>query len=275
MRSRGCAATAPRALLSLAVLAAPLFAAGCGGEDPDRAEVRSYLERVNAVQSSQKAVLVRADTVLRGYAERKPIGAPALAGVADGVRGVRAEVAAVKPPPAAREVHERLLKIYDIDAGLVAETERMVTYQDAAPAALAPLDRASAKLRRDLDRAKTAPSQARALKRFGASLTRVGKRLRALKAPALLQPAHAAQIKRLASTRKLSAQLETAVRKKDSRRVAKLLLHFRKNTTSKRAERRLTQRGIDLHTERLRELTAAQTELGRAQARLNRTFRPS
>ena len=266
---------APRALFAAAALAAPVFVAGCGGEDSERAAVRSYLERVNEVQSAQKEVLVRADTVLRGYAESKPIGAPALAGVEADVRRVRAQVAAVPPPSAAREVHDSLLDIYDLDADLVAETERMVRYQDAAPAALAPLDRASSRLRLDLDRAKTPAAQARALDRFGDTLGRASKRLDGLDVPVLLEPAHAVQVKRLGSTRTLSGQLESAVRKKDSRRVAKLLLRFRKSSSSKREERRLTQRGIKAYTARLQQLTEAQTELGRAQARLNRTFRTS
>lgn len=260
--------------VALGVVALGLLA-GCGGEDASRAEVRAYLERVNRVQSAQKDVLVRADTVLRGYAQGKPIGAPALAGVEADVRRARAAVAAVRPPAPAQDVHDRLLRIYDLDGDLVAETVRMVEYQEAAPAALAPLDRASTKLRRDLDRARQASTQARALDRFGDALAKVSRRLERLDVPVLLEPAHAAQIKRLESTRKLSAQLQSAVRKKDSRRVAKLLLRFRKSTASKRAERALTQRGITAYTARLQELTAAQTELGRAQARLNRTFRDS
>ena len=252
-----------------------MLVSGCGGEDSERAAVRSYLERVNSVQSAQKDVLVRADTVLRGYAQGKPIGAPALEGVQGDVRRARAAVAAVSPPHEARDVHTRLLAIYDLDASLVGETVRMVEYQDTAPEVLEPLDRASRTLRRDLGRARRASSQARALDRFGDTLGRVSGRMATLDVPVLLEPAHEAQIKRLESTRKLSTQLQSAVREKDSRRVAKLLLRFRRNTTSKRAERALTQRGITAYTARLQKLTEAQTELGRAQARLNRTFRTS
>jgi hypothetical protein len=265
--------TRKRALLATTLLPATLFAAACGGEDPERAEVRAYLERVNAVQQSQKDVLVRADTVLRGYAQGATVGAPALAGVHADVERVRTAVAAVRPPAAARDVHDRLLKIYDLDAGLVAETQRMVEYETAAPETLEPLDRASRTLRRDLDRARTAPRQARALDRFGDTLTRVSRDLAGLDVPTLLEPAHAAQLKRLASTRKLSGRLQSAVREKDSRGVAKLLLRFRKSTDTARAQRALTKRGIAAYTARLSELSDAQVEFSRAQARLNRTFR--
>lgn len=250
-----------------------LLAAGCGGEDPERAEVRAYIERVNAAQTAKKDVLLRVETVLRGYAQGATIGAPALAGVQTDVKRVRAAVAAVEPPPAAREVHTALLRIYDLDAGLVAETQRMVEYEADAPATLKPLDRASATLRRDLERARTPTSQARALDRFGDTLGEVSDDLDTLDVPALLEPAHESQVKRLASTRRLSTRLQDAVRDKDSRRVAKLLIRFRKSTETQRSQRALTKRGIAAYTARLEELTRAQTAFGKAQARLNRTFR--
>lgn len=264
-----------RRLAAAAAVPLVLVITGCGGggEDPARAEVRAYIERVNAAQTSKQDVLVRAETVLRGYAQGATIGAPALRGVEADVRHVRAAVAAVEAPPAAREVHSSLLKIYDLDVGLVAETQRMVNYETDAPETLEPLDRASAKLRRDLDKARTPASQARALDRFGDTLGDVSDDLDALDVPALLQPAHASQLKRLAATRKLSTRLQDAVRAKDSRRVAKLLIRFRASTETSRSQRALTKRGIAAYTARLEELTRAQTAFGKAQARLNRTFR--
>src|SRR4051812_12990420 len=127
-----------RAAALLAPLA--LVAVGCGsGEDAQHAAVRGYLERVNAVQAGSRGDLARATVVLRGYAQGKPIGAGALAGVEADLRAARAKVAAVRPPARARDVRDRLLRVYDIDAGLTHETLRMVRYQDAAPLALAPL----------------------------------------------------------------------------------------------------------------------------------------
>src|SRR3954453_6343996 len=130
-----------RAAALLAPLA--LVAAGCGGgESSQRAAVRGYLTRVNEVQAGSRADLARANVVLRGYAQGKPIAAGALAGVETDIRAARAKVAAVHPPARARAVHSRLLKVYDLDAGLAHETLRMVRYQDAAPGALAPLSKA-------------------------------------------------------------------------------------------------------------------------------------
>ncbi|MBE2320112.1 hypothetical protein DVA67_029370 [Solirubrobacter sp. CPCC 204708] len=256
------------------VLALAAVAVGCGSsEDPERAEVRAYLERVNAVQKGQTEGLERANTVLRGYAQGKPVGAPALEGIIGDITRARGAVAAVKPPAKARDVHASLLRIYDVDAELAEETLRMVRYQEAAPRALAPLDRASVRLRRDLDRARLSSTQARALSRFAGTVDRSHERLDALDVPALLAPAHKAQLARLESTRLLSRKLRTAVAERDSKRVAKLLLRFRRSARSQTSERALTKRGLAAYTTRLDELTTAQVEFGRAQARLNRSLR--
>ncbi len=91
--------------------------------------------------------------------------------------------------------------------------------------------------------------------------------------PILLAPAHADQVRRMQATEKLTGRLRAAVRKKDSRAVAKLLLRFRKANKSTTSDRALSRRGIAAYTQRLQTLTAAQRALGRAQADLNRGLR--
>jgi hypothetical protein len=254
-------------MLALALLA------GCGGEEPSRAAVRSYLERVNAVQAAQKGRLTKADATLRAYAKGTATDEASLERVESDIRHARAAVAGVSAPAQAREVHSSLLHVYDLDAGIAHETLRVVRYQGAAPAALKPLDRASTRLRRELKRARQSSTQAAALTRFDGTLGRVVGRLRGLDVPVLLAPAHRSQVRRLESTRRLTRELRTAVRKKDSRAVAKLLLRFRRGSESRRAQRVLARRGIADYTDLLRKLAQAQTDLGRAQARLNRSMR--
>jgi hypothetical protein len=251
---------------------AGVLLAGCG-EDPERAAVRGYLEHVNAVQAGQQNALGQADATLKAYAKGTPIDASELLRVEAQILNARDAVAAVTPPARARLVHSRLLHVYDVDAGVAHETLRVVRYQGAAPQALKPLDRASSRLRRELKRAKTSGSQAAALTRFSGTLGRVVARLEGLDVPVLLSPAHRSQVQRLESTRRLTAELRTAVRKKDSRAVAKLLLRFRRGSESRRAQRELSRRGIADYTSLLRGVAAAQADLGRAQADLNRSLR--
>jgi len=258
--------------LVLAGLVGGVVLAGCG-EDPDRSAVRGYLEQVNAVQAGQQRALGEADATLKAYAKGTPTDERALVRVEAQILNAREAVAALKPPAQARKVHSRLLHVYDVDAGVAHETLRVVRYQGAAPHALEPLDRASARLRRDLKRARTSGSQAAALTRFSATLERVIGRLEKLDVPVLLAPAHRSQVRRLQATRRLTAELRTAVRKKDSQAVAKLLLRFRRGSESKRVQRELSRRGIADYTSLLRGVAAAQTDLGRAQAELNRSLR--
>jgi hypothetical protein len=261
-----------RAAAVLAPLA--LVAIGCGGgEDPQRAAVRGYLTRVNAVQANSRADLARANVVLRGYAQGKPIGAGALQGVEADIRAARAKVAAVQPPARARDVHTRLLTVYDLDAGLAHETLRMVRYQDAAPLALAPLSEASTRLRHDLKTARQPATQARALQHFRTSVKHTLTKLEALDVPVLLAPAHRAQVHRLQATRRLSAELRSAVLHKDSQKVAKLLLKFRRTSRTGPSQHKLSKRGIAGYTARLHALVDAQIALARAQANLNKSFR--
>ena len=240
---------------------------------PERVAVRGYLTRVNEVQAGSRTDLARANVVLTGYAKGKPIGAGALAGVEADIRDARAKLAAVHPPARATTVHNRLLRVYDLDAGLAHETWRMVRYQDAAPVALAPLQDASTRLRRELRTATRPGSQAKALEHFRGSLDHSLASLHKLDAPVLLAPAHRAQVKRLQSTRKLASELRTAVVEKDSRKVAKLLLKFRHSAKTGTSPRKLSKQGIAAYNSRLRELVSAQIALARAQADLNRSFR--
>ena len=246
--------------------------AGCG-EDPDRAAVRSYLEQVNAVQAASQVALGRADATLKAYAKGTPTDEAELLTAEADILNARDAVAGVRPPGLARDVHARLLHVYELDAGVAHETLRVARYQKAAPRALKPLDRASPRLRRELKRARTSESQAAALTRFSGTLGRVVARLEGLDVPVLLAPAHNAQVRRLESTRRLTAQLRAAVRKKDSRAVAKLLLRFRHGSESQRAQRVLARRGIADYTGLLRGVATAQTDLGRAQAALNGRLR--
>jgi len=91
--------------------------AGCG-EDPDRAAVRSYLEQVNAVQAASQVALGRADATLKAYAKGTPTDEAELLTAEADILNARDAVAGVRPPGLARDVHARLLHVYELDAGV-------------------------------------------------------------------------------------------------------------------------------------------------------------
>ena len=265
---RRAAARRPLAAAALAARAAAV------ARTPSGAEVRAYLERVQRrPERARKDVLVRADTVLRGYAQGATIGAPAPGGRRGRRpprprrrrRGLPAARRPRRPRPPPEDLRRRRRpRRRDPAHG------RVRGRRPGHPRTTRPREPT---LRRDLRRAHReqpgqGPGPLRRHPRPRLAPPRRPRRPRAARA----RPR--SQLKRLASTRRLSRQLQSAVRAKDSRRVAKLLLRFRKSTQAPAAsERALTKRGITAYTSRLKELTEAQKEFGRAQARLNRTFR--
>jgi len=243
-----------------------------GGESSQRAEVRAYLERTNVVQQRFAPDFQRADAAFKAFANGEEGGSIAtLARAESDIRSAQDAVAALHPPARAATVHDRLLRVYAIDADLAHETLRLARYRDAGPRALAGLDRASKRLRGKLRAARKPATQAQALSSFSSAVGRTLSRLNTLDVPEILAPSHRAQVERLQTTRRLTGRLRDAVRDRDSQRVAKLLLKFRAGGESERSSRALMREGAAAYTSRLKRLAQAQTDLGREQARLRRS----
>src|SRR5205085_11913570 len=105
----------------------------------------------------------------------------------------------------------------------------------AATKALQPLPATGRRLQRDLRGAKTAQKQIAALRRYSAGIARVIRTLQPLKPPPLLLERHHDEVQHLARVRSLANRLVQALRAQNTKRVAALLLRFRKlnsqNTT--------------------------------------------
>jgi hypothetical protein len=256
---------------ALVVVGAVVVLSGCGGEDPQRAEIRGYIERTNAVQARFAGDFQRADAAFKAFAKGEPTDAAVLEIAESDIRAAQAAVAAVRAPARAATVHDRLLRVYAIDADLAHETLQLARYRTDSPAALRPLDAASKRLRGELRAARRPATQARALNAFSRALLRTLHRLRALDVPQILAPSHAAQLARLERTRALTGRLRDAVRERDSRRVARLLLRFRAGGEAERAQKALMKQGAATYTGRLQRLAQAQVDLSREQARLRKS----
>ena len=172
-----------------------VLVSGCGGgESSQRSEVRAYLERTNAVQQRFAPDFQRAGAAFKAFANGEEVAggrcrrssAPRPTSAAR-----QAAVAAVRPPARAATVHDRLLRVYAIDADLAHETLRLARYREQGPAALAGLDRASKRLRGKLRAARKPATQAHALTSFSAAVARTLQRLQALDVPVILAPSHA------------------------------------------------------------------------------------
>jgi hypothetical protein len=254
-------------------LAASLVAvaAGCGGQSAhDR--VQGYVRDANAVEQASAPAFRRAQATYVAFARGAlpASGAAAqLAGAEDTIRAARGRLARLDPPPEARELHRRLLAVYDMNISLADETTRLAAYSPAAAAALGPLAQANKRLSRELRVAAGKPAQQQALARYAAALGGVLASLRRLRPPALLAAAHRTQVARLDSARSLALRLARAIGSGDARRTASLLVRFRSvGARSSAGSVSLSPAALRAYGRRYQAIATAETSLRREEARL-------
>lgn len=259
--------------VGLWLLVAALVFGACGDGGRDRVE--RYIEEANRIQQRADPAFQRANEAYVRFSQRELAPAVAtrdLARAERAIRATRARIAALTPPAEARLLHRRLLRVFDANAAMAAETTQLARYLPRAQQAVAPLEAISARLRRRLADASAPAAQGRALRRYESELGRLIGRLRALEPPPVLQPTHEAQLARLQSARDLAKQLRRALAAQDGRRVARLLLRFRKVDQAGRRAESVTARAIRAYGRRYRELTAVAQAAQRERTRLERAL---
>jgi hypothetical protein len=259
-------------LVALTVTAGAL--GGCsdtGGRD----SVRAYIKQANAAQTRSTPAFRSAAKAYVRYSRGKlsPARAPAVLATAErSIRDARGRLASLDPPPDATELHRRLLRVFDLNAGLAHETALLARYQPDFVASLRPLASAGQRLRDRLRGSSDPKAQARVFGGYASAIERVLRKLRALQPPPLFESAHGAELKRLGASRSLSLSLATAIRAQDSKRVARLLKRFRRVSASRGAGG-LPRGSLAAYSDRLAAISAAQEDVRREQVRLNKKFR--
>ena len=261
--------TTGRARAAALVLAAAA-ASGCGGGG-EKDDVNDYIREANGVQREAGPDLRRANRAYRAFSQGKIEDAKALLETRraeQALRDARADLARLEPPPAARELHSRLLRVFDLNADFAQETTLLAAYVPAAAEVLAPLQPITARLQRRLRAAGQPRAQAAALRGYRQAVNRQLTRLRRLDPPPILAETDQTQKNRLQAAGLLAARLEDAVLDRDARRVARLLLRFRRigaGQTSGLSEAELTA-----YNARYRRITDAAIALERERQRLVR-----
>jgi hypothetical protein len=264
---------------AVAVTAAVTLAAagaGCGGDGPSRRDgVADYVRSANAVQQRHAGALDRADRAYRDYSNGELSAGEAARRTAeaeDAIRAARAELSRLRPPADARALHDRLMRVYELNLGMATETARLVHYLQGSARALGPLPKADRRLTRGLRAAGTGSDQAAVLERFRAAVRRSLGRLRALEAPEVLRSTHRDQVRRLESTQELARQLQAAVLRQDAAAIARLIERFRTDDTLRRTRSGLARRALRAYDHRLDAVRDAATEVVREQQRLERAL---
>lgn len=244
----------------------------CGGGVDRREQVSEYVREVNRVQQASTPAFTHANDAYRAFSQGQlPPGraVPVLARAEEDIGRARVDVARIEPPDAARRLHARLLKVFDMNLAFARDTAQLARYQTGATEALRPLRRHNERLQADLADAGGGAEQVQALSRYHRALQRTLRGLRALVAPPLTRPAHEQQLRRLDSSARVVLRLRRAVERRDARAVARLLLSLRGDSSPRSSA---IDRAFAAYDRRHRLLTRAYADVQREHGRLNRTL---
>jgi hypothetical protein len=251
-----------------------VLAGGCGGES-NRDRVQKYLKEANGIQRRAAPAFKRSNDVYRRLATNKLRPSRAgreLAGAERAIRATRARLARLDPPSETAELHRRLLRVYDLDAGLAHETTQLGRYLPAATAALRPIRRINRRLGADLRGTQDPAGQGGALGRYAKALGGPLARLRSLHPPPVLARSDRARLKRLSETRSLASRLQAAIESRDSKQVARLLLRFRKVSGGSGGDAPFGGAPLRAYGERYLAISRAVGALQRERARVERSL---
>jgi hypothetical protein len=258
---------AARMATLLAVVAVPLLA-GCG--DGERDSVERYIERANAIQQRFAPQFQEANDAYARFAEGELGGKRAdaeLSAAESALRDARAQLARVQPPPSAGRLHRQLLRVVEMNAEFAGESAALARYLPVARRELRRVGANGASLSARLRSAETPERQSAALASYARAIDRRYDALYELQPPPILQATHSDQLLRLEASSRLARQLRAASRARDARRVARLVLRFRK--VSQRSGRAgLTRRAVREYNERYNAIGEATGAMRREQQRL-------
>ena len=150
--------------------------AGCGGSDDankqTRDEVAVYIAQANGIQQQLRNPLNEIAKATSAFSRAKDpaTATPALTRAEATLRRLRTRLGRLTPPPAARELHRRLLALVDREVALADETRRLSVFTPALVETLQPLVAANARARTDLGSTKDPDQVVTALEAYRAAI---------------------------------------------------------------------------------------------------------
>ncbi|MBA2349945.1 MAG: hypothetical protein H0V81_16835 [Solirubrobacterales bacterium] len=258
-----------RARFALLGLVAGLLV-GCGGtSDLDR--VRGYFEDVDAVYRSADPQFRAADDTFRKFAGGGLKGKVAefeLRRAELDIEQVRQQVAALVPPVQAGRLHELVIRAYELNVLMAAETRQLAAFVPRADSIVKRVDKARRKLRKELGAAGGLERQSRALRTYARRVTRLRSELAALQAPPALAAARRTQLDVMSSTRKLTLQLVRAIGRQDKPTIERLLNRFASAGDPNPDRARWQKGGIAAYRQRIVDIDRAAADVTAERARV-------
>jgi hypothetical protein len=262
-----------RARACLVVVAVAL--AGCGGGSDRRDAVDRYVREANTVQNGLRRPLIDVAHATREFGTRASDlekERPRLVKATRTFAVLQRRLERLEPPPDARRLHRLLLRLVSTERSLTDELRRVVVVVPELDAASRPVASAGKRLQAELDGAKTGPTQAAALDRYGAALAAPLRTLRAVDPPPLLEPLRASQIETLVRLRRNGAQLASALRQRREADVAPLVARFQAaaRTPETLAAQRARIAAIKAYNARVKAVATLAAAVQRERDRLDR-----
>lgn len=238
--------------MTLASAALALLVAACGQSPGPRANVASYLKRVNKVEASLTAPLNAVTNAGQQFQQTQRSGGSLtnlvyesqqrqLMNAWSRVMAVRGRLAAIKAPAPAAHLRALLLQIIDTQARQTRQVAELVVFLPRYDAALAALGPATTRLRVALAQptvygaaavAALDASKASALRRFKAQVDAIAGRLGRLRPPAVSKPDYDRQIASLRGMSSSAGKLASALGGGPQANLQPLLVQFDRAATS-------------------------------------------
>ncbi|HVM17190.1 MAG TPA: hypothetical protein VM290_06385 [Gaiellaceae bacterium] len=257
----------------LALLGLVAALAGCGGDDR-REAYEAYVAAANEAHARFAPGFEDAQKALAAFAEGEA-AAPTAKRLRRGVstlRGAREALALAEPPREARTLHQRLLRLLDLQARLSLELALAADYVPRAERALREPGSSARTLRRALRTAERPQQQSTALRTYAESLTAALTRFGSLAPPPVLAPWHEAQEQRLRAARSLAVQLGAAIDARDRADVDDALAAYGRSLPDARALNRAQVEAVQAFNRRLEQQHRLHAAIVREELRIADTF---
>lgn len=210
-----------------AVAWAALVTGGCGGNDR-RESLDDYIGEVNSAQSEIALHLGSMNKKYERFGSTTDMGAlvPGLELTVKRLESLRRRVRRLEPPPDARRLDRRLLRLLNAQIGLAKEVVLHARYQTEAEIRFRRVAPAERRLRARLAAAKTAEQQAAAFRSFGAAIAGARRALSELEPPPVLAQPHRDQLVRFTSLERVCTALAVALEADDRPAIQRLLSRY-------------------------------------------------
>jgi hypothetical protein len=267
-----------RTRLIVAALALAVIAGGCGGGDSaKRRAVAQYIDRVNVIEGRLVPPLREVTKADRDFVKHKAPPAAVrrrLLSARAVVRRVAGQLAALDPPAPARRLHALLVALVAREEELTGEVAQLVAFSPRFAAAIRPVGHAGLQLRTVLNSKAKPAVKAAALEQYRAALAPVLAQLRRLHPPPVSAPALRAQVDALARVRVTAEALANGLRRKQTRKIARLARAFGEAAISNQtlAAQRADRRAVQEYDRRVGTLNALGRAITREEARLEKTL---